>query len=178
MLFSSATFLFFYLPAVLLLCLVLRGWLRIFFLLLTSLLFYAWGEPAAIWLMVLSILIAYTGGMLMERFPERRKAWLWLSAGILLAMLAYFKYAGMVVPGFRVALPIGISFYTFQAIAYAADVYRGDIRAEKDPVQFGTFISGVALPPPPMRCSRFLKLLPVFAEAVETGMTCGFPSRG
>lgn len=141
MLFSSATFLFFYLPAVLLLCLVLRGWLRIFFLLLTSLLFYAWGEPAAIWLMVLSILIAYTGGMLMERFPERRKAWLWLSAGILLAMLAYFKYAGMVVPGFRVALPIGISFYTFQAIAYAADVYRGDIRAEKDPVQFGTFIS-------------------------------------
>lgn len=141
MLFSSLSFLYFYLPAVLLGQLLLPQAARLPFLFAASLLFYGCGEPGAVLVMLLCILLAYLAARAIKGDPPRRRLYLWLSIILLLAILAYHKYAGMVVPGFVVALPAGISFFTFQAIAYVVDVYRGQIQAETRLVPFGTFIS-------------------------------------
>lgn len=141
MLFSSTSFVFFYLPLVLIGQALLPARLRLGFLFVVSLLFYGWGEPEAVWLMLLSILVAWGAALMMERHPRHKRAWLILSSALLLLTLGYFKYAGLLIPGFAVALPAGISFYTFQALAYCIDVYRGKIQAERSLLPFGTFIS-------------------------------------
>ena len=154
MVFSSVTFLFAFLLATLLGYYVLpRSW-RIAFLLLVSLVFYAWGEPVYVLLMMGSILINWCIGLLMERFERRKRALLVLAVVIDLAMLAVFKYASFlmrtvaaIVPAVAgnalpdIRLPIGISFFTFQILSYIIDVYRGDARTQKNLVRFGAYVS-------------------------------------
>ncbi len=154
MLFSSATFLFFFLPFTLIGSFLLPRKARLPFLFACSLLFYGWGEPTAIALMLLSILFSYVAGLLMARMPNKKKMILIAAVSAHVLLLGFFKYAGMtvrtlaaVIPALRgvappeIALPIGISFYTFQSIAYCVDVYRGDAQAERGIVPFGTYIS-------------------------------------
>ena len=141
MLFSSVSFLFMYLPLALVGNTLLPGKLRLPFLFLISLVFYGWGEPSIVLLMVLSVLLSHLAALGMEKWPGRKKAILLVSVAVQLMMLGWFKYASAVIPGLRVALPAGISFYTFQAIGYNVDVYRGDVPADRSFLRFGTFIS-------------------------------------
>jgi alginate O-acetyltransferase complex protein AlgI len=141
MLFSSISFLFLYLPAVLAGNALLPLRMRLPFLFAASLLFYGWGEPGTVILMVISILTNHALTLAMAACPRRKKALLALSIGLQLAILGYFKYAGLIVPGFQVALPVGISFYTFQAIGYTIDVYRQDIPADRSLLRYSTFIT-------------------------------------
>ena len=141
MLFSSISFLFFYLPAVMLGNRLLPARARLPFLFAVSLLFYGWGEPGTVVLMVISILFNYAFALMMAGSPRRRKALLAFAIGVQLAILGYFKYAGLFFPGFQVVLPVGISFYTFQAIGYTIDVYRQDIPADRSLLRYGTFIT-------------------------------------
>ena len=154
MLFSSMVFLWCFLPAVLLIYYLLNPKLRNLFLLLSSLVFYAWGEPGYIWLMVVSIGINYAGGRLVARSCGFWRK-IFLGSDILanLLLLGYFKYANFFVDTVnqlfpesirdfgRIALPIGISFYTFQAMSYVIDVYRGDCHIQKNPLTLGLYIT-------------------------------------
>ena len=153
MLFSSMVFLWCFLPAVIVIYYLAGPRLRNIFLFLASLLFYAWGEPVYIWLMLFSILINYAGGLLVDADSRRRKFHLCLNIVLNLSLLGYFKYANFfvdtvnqVLPGTirdfgRIALPIGISFYTFQAMSYVIDVYRGDCQVQKNPLTLGLYIT-------------------------------------
>ena len=154
MLFSSVPFLYYFLPATLLLYLVAPRCLKNAVLLLVSLVFYAWGEPRYIAVMLASVALGYVFGLLIERFRGRRaaKVLLALSVASSLAFLVYFKYAdffitnwnavtGFAVPLLEIALPIGISFYTFQILSYTVDVYRGEVSAQKNPVDLAAYIT-------------------------------------
>ena len=154
MLFSSIPFLYYFLPAVLVLYAIAPRVLKNTVLLLASLIFYAWGEPRYVFVMLISVALGYLFGILIERFREKRigKAFLFLSVASSLAFLVYFKYAdffisnwnavtGLSVPLLRIALPIGISFYTFQILSYTVDVYRGDVRAQKNPINLAAYVT-------------------------------------
>lgn len=141
MLFSSATFLFLFLPLTLVLHRLLPGRLRLPFLLIMSLLFYGWGEPRALPLMGLSILISYSAALLAGRYPKRRSLLMYAAVGINLIILIYFKYVQALFPQLSIALPAGISFYTFQAIGYCLDVEKRSIPAEKKLLPFATYIA-------------------------------------
>lgn len=155
MVFSCIPFLFFFLP----LCLILYyavpfSW-KNGILLIFSLIFYAWGEPLYIFLMLFSTALDYTNGRLMERFGTtrgRRIFFLCCSICINLSILAFFKYADFAVisvngllgtqfarPG--VHLPVGISFYTFQTMSYIIDLYRGEVKAEHSYAAYLTYVS-------------------------------------
>ena len=151
MLFSGIPFLFYFLPAVLSLYFLVPRKGRNAVLLLSSLLFYAWGEPKYVVLMVVSILLFYGYGLAVER-SHRPKLWLAVSVCTGAGLLGLFKYAdfavenfnaltGLSVPLLRLALPIGISFYTFQCISYVVDVYRGDTKAQKNLIHFGAYVA-------------------------------------
>ena len=151
MLFSSIPFLFYFLPAVLIVYLLLPRQLRNGFLLLASLLFYAWGEPSYVVLMVAAIVAFYALGLAIEK-GSNKKLWLTISVIFGAAMLAVFKYAdfalenfnrltGLSIPLLRLALPIGISFYTFQCVSYCIDVYRGDTKAQRNIIDFGAYVA-------------------------------------
>lgn len=154
MLFSSVPFLYYFLPATLLLYFAAPRRLKNTALLLCSLVFYGWGEPKYLLLMLLSVAQGYGFGLLVEKFRTRRqgKIFLTLSVVFSLLMLGYFKYADFFLGAFHsltglnvkllsVALPIGISFYTFQILSYVVDVYRGDVCAQRDPVDLALYIS-------------------------------------
>lgn len=155
MVFSSILFLFFYLPVCLLIYRLAPLRLRNLVLLLFSLAFYGWGEPVYILIMVLSILIDYTHGMLVEKYRANdRKARAIVASSVIfnLALLLFFKYYDFIVtnlsllPGISIeplglSLPIGISFYTFQTMSYTIDVYRQDARAQKNIISFGTYVT-------------------------------------
>jgi len=154
MLFSSVTFLYYFLPAVLLLYYAVPYKLKNAVLLLASLVFYAWGEPVYVFLMLASITCGYVLGRLIEkhRGEKQAKTWLIVSVVFNLALLGFFKYTdffisnfnaatGLSVPLLNVILPIGISFYTFQILSYTVDVYRGDVAAQRDPLKLATYIS-------------------------------------
>ncbi len=154
MLFSSISFLYFFLPAVLLLYAVAPKGLKNTVLLLSGLIFYAWGEPRYVVIMVISILVGYVFGLLIEKFRGSKlsKVFMILSVCVDLGLLVYFKYVdffienfnnatGLGIPLLRIALPIGISFYTFQILSYTVDVYRGDVPAQKNPVNLGAYIT-------------------------------------
>jgi len=152
MLFSSIPFLFYFLPAVVILYFLTPWKLKNAFLLLVSLLFYAWGEPRYVFLMAAAITLFYIYGIAVEKSEKYKKIWLGASVLTGVAMLAVFKYAdfaldnwnrltGMSIPLLRFALPIGISFYTFQCVSYVIDVYRGHTTAQKNIVNFGTYVS-------------------------------------
>ena len=132
MLFSSIPFLFYFLPAVVVLYFVIPQKLKNAFLLLASLFFYAWGEPRYVFLMAAAIVLFYIFGIAVEKSEKYKKLWLVCSVLTGAAMLAVFKYAdfavenwnrltGMSLPLLKFALPIGISFYTFQCISYVID---------------------------------------------------------
>jgi len=183
MVFSSITFIFFYLPIVLtiyhlLMVPVWRGkdrskkWHRIgnLFLLIVSLLFYFWGENFLVWIVLASTTIdyicgisisrAYIPGEIKELDPNgprsiSQKIWLVLSICSNLAFLGYFKYCNFLIDSFNeiapsalqihgiayVALPLGISFYTFQSMSYTIDVYRGHVKATRNPIDFSCFVT-------------------------------------
>ena len=155
MLFSSIPFLYYFLPCVLLLYLIAPRCLKNAVLLVSSLVFYAWGEPRYVILMAISIALGYVLGLLIERFRERprlKKAMMALSVVTSVGLLGYFKYAdffignfnavtGMSVPLLKIALPIGISFYTFQILSYTIDVYRGEVAAQKNPIHLATYVA-------------------------------------
>ena len=152
MLFSSLPFLFYFLPCALGLYFLVPRRLKNAALLLCSLVFYAWGEPRFVLFMAAAILQGYAAARLMERYPTRRRLLLTLSAVLSLGMLAYCKYADFLISGFnavtglsvpllRMALPIGISFYTFQILSYVIDVYRGDAPAQRNLIDLAAYIA-------------------------------------
>ena len=158
MLFSSLEFLFLFLPVTLLCYFLVPFRARNAVLLLFSLIFYGWGERVYIWLMVATILIDYLAGILVARAkkkdrPRAAKRWLIAAIAVNLALLGFFKYADFILDNLRLipalsdlprvglALPIGISFYTFQALSYVIDVYRGEVDAQRSAVKFGTYVT-------------------------------------
>jgi alginate O-acetyltransferase complex protein AlgI len=154
MVFSSLTFLFYFLPAVLILYFFAPKALRNFVLFITSLVFYAWGEPVYIVLMLFSTVVDYTFGWMAEACRGTKKAKLALIASVVinLALLCVFKYSDFIVfnlnallgtgiPAPGLPLPIGISFYTFQTMSYTIDVYRGDAKAQKNIISFGAYVT-------------------------------------
>lgn len=154
MVFSSVLFLFRFLPVFLICYLVFPGRMKNFILFLGSLVFYAWGEPVYVLLMLFSTLVDYVNGRMIERFRGRREAKCFLIASVIinLFVLCFFKYAdflvqtfnsltGAAVPLLNLPLPIGISFYTFQTMSYTIDVYRGEAKVQKSLLDFGVFVT-------------------------------------
>lgn len=155
MVFSSTIFLCVYLPLVLLGYYICPKKGRNLFLLIVSLVFYAWGEPKYVFLMIFSILVNYIFGRLMDKNrgrQKRMKLLLVLSVVIDLGLLSVFKYTDFIITNvnaifgssfdlLKIALPIGISFYTFQAMSYTIDVYRDDVRVQKNLIDFGMYIT-------------------------------------
>ena len=141
MLFSSIPFLYYFLPIVLIgYFLVPKSW-RNGLLLLSSLVFYGWGEPKYLILMVASILAFYGFGLAIG-YGKRKKLWLTLSVATGVVLLGIFKYAGFFTGGLiSLALPIGISFYLFQCMSYGVDVYRGAVPPQRDLISFGAYVS-------------------------------------
>ena len=152
MLFSSIPFLYYFLPVVMVLYFIVPRCMKNGVLLAFSLLFYGWGEPVYLFLMIGSILAYYCCGLAMERWPQRKKRWMVLSVVLGAALMGIFKYAdffigsvnaitGLSIPFLRLALPIGISFYTFQCLSYTIDVYRGNVPAQRNLISFGAYVS-------------------------------------
>ncbi|WP_044041502.1 MBOAT family O-acyltransferase [Caballeronia insecticola] len=158
MVFSSAIFLYVFLPAVLVLYYGLATRYRNVLLLLASLVFYAWGEPSYIFLMILSITFNWLIGILMATTRNRRIEFAILSVGVSvdILVLGYYKYAffltanlneiiapiaALRIPVHEVALPVGISFFTFHAISYIVDIYRREADALRNPLDMGLYIS-------------------------------------
>lgn len=153
--FSSLPFLFGFLSLTLALYFAAPPRWRNLVLLLTSLVFYGWGEPVYLGIMVLSILIDYTHGLLVERYRSRDKLARWFVAESVilnLGLLGFFKYwdffaenlsrlPGITLPALGLPLPIGISFFTFQTMSYTIDVYRRDAPAQRDIVAFGAYVT-------------------------------------
>ena len=153
MLFSSIPFLYYFLPTVLLLYFLVPRGLKNTVLLISSLFFYAWGEPIYVFLMIGTICLFYFCGIAIgkSKTDKMKKLWLTVSVVISLALLGIFKYAdffvdsfnavtGLSIPLLRLALPIGISFYTFQCLSYTIDVYRGNAQVQKNIISFGAYV--------------------------------------
>ncbi len=155
MVFSSLLFLFLFLPAVLAIYYVSPWRIKNLILFLSSLGFYAWGEPVYIVIMLLSTITDYGFGLLLSRpkLNSIQRKWIVVSSMIInLGLLSYFKYAdflihnvnellGTHIPLTDLPLPIGISFYTFQSMSYIIDVYRGTSKAQRNWIDFGTLVA-------------------------------------
>ena len=154
MIFSSIPFLYYFLPAVLLIYFAVPNRAKNAVLLLSSLFFYGWGEPKLLFLMIFTIGLFFCCGLAIERAGEQgqKKFWLTVSVVISITLLGIFKYAdffigsinaitGLGIPFLRLALPVGISFYTFQCLSYTIDVYRGNVPAQHNPVSFGAYVA-------------------------------------
>lgn len=155
MLFSSIVFLFTFLPAVMILYYLLPVRFRNVILLLASLVFYAWGEPVYLFLMLLSILFNYFSGLDIARNLQDKRAAkrsLVFNLIINLAVLGFFKYEGFVLDTLNgilpvhisyhaLPLPIGISFYTFQILSYIIDVYRGNVKVQTNLPNFALYVT-------------------------------------
>lgn len=157
MLFSSVVFLFYFLPVVLLIYYILRfsKILKNTFLLFASLFFYAWGEPWFVVIMIISILLNYIFALFIDRYREKKrisKFIIVLTCFVNLGLLFVFKYLGFAIRTVNeithleihlanIALPIGISFFTFQAMSYVIDVYRKKGKVQKNPFYVALYIS-------------------------------------
>ena len=154
MLFSSIPFLYYFLPCVIILYFAVPKCLKNSVILLSSLFFYAWGEPEYLIFMLISITQGYVFGILIERYHDRKWSKIFLAASVLisLGLLGYCKYAdffirnfnaatGLSIPLLKIALPIGISFYTFQILSYVIDVYRRDAEAQKNYINLAAYIA-------------------------------------
>ena len=154
MIFSSIPFLFFFFPLFILLYFTLPFKYKNYILLLFSLIFYAWGEPIYILLMIFSSIVDFINGKNIEKYKDdnkKKKIYLIISIIINISLLGFFKYAdffikvinnilNLDIPLLNLGLPIGISFFTFQTMSYSIDVYRGDVKAEKDFLTFMTYV--------------------------------------
>ena len=136
MLFSSIPFLYYFLPCVLILYHIVPKKIKNGALLLASLVFYAWGEPKYVFLMMGVILLNYVAGILIGKCGQTKKGKmvLWSALAICIGTLAFFKFSD-------IAWPIGISFYTFQLISYIVDVYRGTAAPQKNLVNLGAYVT-------------------------------------
>ena len=154
MIFSSPLFLALYLPVVLAVYYISPRKIKNLILFAASLFFYGWGEPVYVGLMIYSTIIDYTHGMMVDKHRGTKKARYWLISSVVLnlSLLGIFKYSGFLtsninglfglnIPVPQLALPIGISFYTFQTMSYTIDVYRGDAPVQKDIIAFGTYVA-------------------------------------
>ncbi len=154
MLFSSIPFLYYFLPIVLICYFLAPKCLKNAVLLVFSLAFYAWGEPKYVFLMALTIIVNYFMGLLIDKYQGKRlsKLFLLISCVFSLGSLAYFKYADFFIANFNrvtglsvkllsIALPIGISFYTFQILSYTIDVYRKNTPVQKSIVALGAYVT-------------------------------------
>ena len=154
MVFSSIVFLFRFLPLFFLLYYLVPERMKNLILFLGSLIFYAWGEPVYVLLMLFSTVVDYVHGRLLERLRGKRRAKLVLLSSVVinLGVLCFFKYAdfligslnavlGTKVPLLSLGLPIGISFYTFQTMSYTIDVYRGQARVQRNLLDFGVYVA-------------------------------------
>lgn len=157
MLFSAITFLYFYLPVTVLIYFIAPKPAKNAVLLLGSLFFYGWGEPKYLILMVISIIQGYVLGLLIyksKRDKKEKLSKLYISLSVVLSLgtLGYFKYADFFIENFnrvtglsmgllKIALPIGISFYTFQILSYTIDVYRRNVDVQKNIIDFGAYVA-------------------------------------
>jgi alginate O-acetyltransferase complex protein AlgI len=153
--FSSLVFLFAYLPITLLAYYLVPRQGRNIFLFIVNLIFYGWGEPKLVLLMVFNIFFNYIGGWLVDKYradTKKKKLFLILTCVLDIGILAVFKYTGMItetlnmlpflnIPELQISLPIGISFYTFQTMSYVIDVYRDDAPVSKNFINFGTYVA-------------------------------------
>ena len=157
MIFSSIFFLFVFLPITLFLYYVVPWKFKNFMLLLCSLIFYAWGEPVYVFLMLFSIVFNYLSGIEIDGYRQNENTKMlrysfWFTVIVNLAILGFFKYYGFLVnnlnailpfeiPYRELSLPIGISFYTFQTLSYIIDVYKGVVPVQKNFVSFGAYVT-------------------------------------
>ena len=146
MIFSSIPFLYYFLPCTLILYFLTPKKAKNAVLLGCSLLFYAWGEPRFLAVMLAASLLGYGFGLAMEAFPAKRKLLLFLSVASSLSFLIYFKYANfflenLKLPLLQLTLPVGISFYTFQILSYTVDVYRGEVKAQRNPIDLACYVT-------------------------------------
>lgn len=157
MVFSSLTFMFVFLPIVLLLYYVVPKKLKNLFILISGLIFYAWGEPIYVLIMIASTMIDYTAGLLIDKFNSKtaiRRICLIMSLVMNIGLLGVFKYSGFIMqnidaifgtalydPNHALPLPIGISFFTFQSMSYTIDMYLGKIKVQKNPITFAAFVT-------------------------------------
>lgn len=155
MVFSSLVFMFAYLPITLLAYYLVPRQGRNIFLFIINLIFYGWGEPKLVLLMVFNIFFNYLGGWLVDKYradAKKKKLFLILTCVLDIGILAVFKYTGMItetlnmlpflnIPELQISLPIGISFYTFQTMSYVIDVYRDDAPVSKNFINFGTYVA-------------------------------------
>lgn len=151
MLFSSMTFIFMFLPVVCAVYFLLKEKYRNGWLLFASIVFYGWGEPRYLPIMLISILLNWAGALCVERM-RRKKTAVAVTLILNLAFLFYFKYTDFVIENIneafgthfnllKIVLPVGISFYTFQAMSYVVDVYRGEVRAQSNLLKLGLYIA-------------------------------------
>lgn len=143
MVFSGLNFLFIFLPVVIAAYYICPKQCRNAILLVASLIFYAWGEPKFILIMLASTVFDYVNGILIGNFKNTKRKWAEILVLVIsvvgnLGILGLFKYAG---PHIGLALPIGISFYTFQTMSYTIDVFRGDVKAQKNFLKFSTYVT-------------------------------------
>ncbi len=154
MIFSSIPFLYYFLPSVLILYFAVPFKFKNFVLFISSIFFYAWGEPKYVVLIAISITAGYIFGLLIDKYKNTKlsKLFLFVSVSLSVASLAYFKYADFFISNFNkitglsvsllnIALPIGISFYTFQLISYVVDVYRGEVLPQKNYINLFAYIA-------------------------------------
>lgn len=152
MVFSSLLFLWVFLPIIFVGYFLIQDKYKNILLLMGSLIFYAWGEPRYIFLMLCSILVNYEIGILMDRHEDKKKLLLILGIVINIGILGYFKYfnflieiinscTGKAIESAEIALPIGISFFTFQILSYLIDLYRGHYKAQKNFIHLALYIA-------------------------------------
>ena len=157
MVFSSTFFLFVFLPAVLILYYIAPRKVRNLILFIFSLVFYAWGEPVYVFLMIVSTIVAYITGLLADKTVKGRSKWVprvALLTAVLwnMGLLLFFKYTNFFITNINsifgsdigklgLVMPIGISFYSFQTLSYVIDVYRGDVKAQKNYLILGTYVA-------------------------------------
>ena len=152
MVFSSITFIYYFLPIVLLIYFLVPNKYKNFILLISSLLFYFYGEPVYIWVLLLSCFINYMSALLIEKNRKNSKKILILTIIIDLGLLMYFKYTNFFIDNInmllnlnintiKVIMPIGISFFTFQTLSYVIDVYTKKVKANKNFITFSSYVS-------------------------------------
>ena len=154
MVFSSITFLFYFLPIVLALYYLVPNKFKNLILLISSFIFYFYGEPKYVLLMAFSIISTYICGILVDKYRGTKTSKLFLILEIIISigLLIYFKYADFIIKNINlwlsqkidlinVLLPIGISFYTFQMISYVVDIYRGEVKVQKNILKLATYVS-------------------------------------
>ena len=156
MVFSSITFLFYFLPIMLLCYYLVPKKIKNIILLIGSFIFYFWGEPKNVSIMISVIALSYIGGLLIHKLKEKNSKYLklalWLIILSVLSFLIYFKYIDFLIENINlylsnkidllnVILPIGISFFTFQAMSYVVDVYRGDVKVQKNIFDLALYVA-------------------------------------